>query len=313
MPDSSEAPAPARRRPAVFFDRDNTLIEGADYLGDPDKVVLIDGAAACVAGVRRLGYLVVVVSNQSGVARGFYGEADVLKVNDRLDELLRDGDSFAAIDLHAFCPHHPEAEGEYGVECSCRKPKPGMLLSAAEELEIDLSKSWMVGDAPRDIEAGAAAGCRTILLDVPGLARSPAADAEETVTPNRRASSLTEVLAVLKSEHEANVAKAAAERPKPIEPAASVPPTPPVATPAARVAPSDDATNALVAELRRSRETPADDFSVFRLLAGAVQVLALAAFVYAIGFVDESRAVASVLVAVFLQVLTLTLVIASKP
>ena len=290
------------KRPAVFFDRDNTLIEGADYLGDPDKVKLIDGAAKCVAGVRRLGYLVVVVSNQSGVARGYYGESDVLKVNDRLDALLRDGDPFAAIDLHAFCPHHPEAEGEYGVECDCRKPKPGMLLSAAKELDVDLASSWTVGDAPRDVEAGAAAGTRTVLLDVPGLARSPAADAEQVVEPTRRASSLGEVLTILQQEHEASLAREAQPAAAPAAPA-----------PATAPPPQNDVANELLAEMKRTRETPADEFSVFRLLAGAVQVLALAAFVYAIAFVDESRTAASAMVALFLQTLTLTLVVASRP
>ncbi len=174
---------------AVFFDRDNTLIVADDYLGDPEGVVLMDGAAACLADLRRAGWLIVTVSNQSGVARGKFTIGDVARVDARMDELLLNDNPAASIDLHLFCPHHPELTGD----CDCRKPKPGMFFQAAAALEVELSQSWLVGDAPRDVEAGAAAGCRTILLDVPGLARSPAADADLRVPPTQRAASLAAV------------------------------------------------------------------------------------------------------------------------
>src|SRR3954468_16910413 len=153
------------RRPAVFFDRDNTLIANDGYLGDPAGVVLVEGAAELVARVRGLGFATVVFSNQSGVARGMFGEDDVRAVNARVDQLLGASDPAAIIDRHEFCPFHPEGTVEaYCKESDLRKPKPGMIHEAAAALGLDPGKSWVVGDSPRDIEAGQAAGCRTILV-----------------------------------------------------------------------------------------------------------------------------------------------------
>src|SRR5262245_45027617 len=100
------------KRPAVFFDRDNTLIVGADFLGDPDDVVLMSGAADAVSRARALGFATVVVSNQSGVARGMFTEADVRAVNSRMEEYLRDENPNAIIDRQEFCPFHPEGAVE---------------------------------------------------------------------------------------------------------------------------------------------------------------------------------------------------------
>ena len=147
------------KRPAVFFDRDNTLIVSDGYLGDPAKVALVKGAADAIARARSLGYAVVCFSNQSGVARGMFSEEDVQAVNARTDELLRSENPAAVIDRHEFCPFHPEGTVEaYRQESDRRKPKPGMILAAADKLALDLSRSWVVGDAARDIEAGKAAG-----------------------------------------------------------------------------------------------------------------------------------------------------------
>src|SRR4051812_5687869 len=172
------------KRPAVFFDRDNTLIVSDGYLGDPAKVVLIPGAAAAVAKARELGYAVVVFSNQSGVARGMFSEEDVVAVNARTDELLAAENAGAIIDRHEFCPFHPDGTIDvYARESDRRKPKPGMILAAADKLALDLSRSWVIGDAGRDIEAGHAAGCRTILFTDPALAKSPAAEGRPAVEP----------------------------------------------------------------------------------------------------------------------------------
>ena len=199
MPDNS--PSQTAPRAAVFFDRDNTLIVADDYLGDPEKVLLMDGAAACVAGVRGLGFAVVTASNQSGVARGYYTENDVRAVDARMDGLLWSGDRGAKIDRHEFCPHHPtHGVAPYRRDCDCRKPKDGMLRAAAGAMGIDLEKSWCVGDAPRDVEAGKAAGCRTILLSVEGVPPSPAASAGPAATPDFRAGSLAEVLEIVRRE-----------------------------------------------------------------------------------------------------------------
>ncbi|MGB7159821.1 MAG: HAD family hydrolase, partial [Tepidisphaeraceae bacterium] len=166
------------KRPAVFFDRDNTLIVSDGYLGDPERVVLMDGAADAIARARSLGFATVVVSNQSGVARGMFDEEAVHAVNERMDRMLADQNRHAVIDRHEFCPYHPDATVErYRQDSDLRKPRAGMILEAAEKLALDLSRSWLIGDAPRDIEAGRAAGCRTILFTPSGVAASPAASA----------------------------------------------------------------------------------------------------------------------------------------
>ncbi|NNM86050.1 MAG: HAD family hydrolase [Phycisphaerales bacterium] len=149
---------------AVFMDRDNTIIANDGYLGDPAGVKLLPGAATAIASLRRLGYRIVVVSNQSGVARGLFDEAAVKAVNDEMcRQLKRQAD--ALVDAIYYSPHHPDAPvAEYRQDHPWRKPKPGMLLHAASELNLDLNQSWMIGDQPRDVDAGASAGCRTILL-----------------------------------------------------------------------------------------------------------------------------------------------------
>src|SRR3954451_22938083 len=182
-------------RPAVFFDRDNTLIVSDACLADPADVVLVDGAADAVARVRARGFAAVVFSNQSGVARGMFPEDAVYAVNGRLDELLHEDNPAATIDRHEFCPYHPQATvPEYRQASELRKPAPGMIHRAAATLDLDLSGSWVIGDAPRDIAAGHAAGCRTILLKVPDLPASPAAEEPITVAPDFVAMSLAEAV-----------------------------------------------------------------------------------------------------------------------
>ena len=183
------------KRPAVFFDRDNTLIVSDGYLGDPSKVTLVSGAAAAIARARQLGFAVVVFSNQSGVARGMFSEEDVQAVNRRMEELLRAEDAGAVIDRHEFCPFHPQGTIDvYARESDRRKPKPGMILSAEKALALDLQRSWVVGDAPRDIQAGKAAGCRGVLFADPGLKRSPAAEVDGMATPDHVATTLADAM-----------------------------------------------------------------------------------------------------------------------
>lgn len=163
-------------REAVFLDRDGTLIEEVNYLAAPEQVRLIPGAADAVRRVNDAGALVVVVTNQAGVARGYFPESRVAEVHDHLASLL--AARVAYVDAFHYCPHHPtEGVGEYRVACRCRKPLPGMLLSAARELDIDLGRSWMIGDKMCDAKAGEAAGCRTLLVRTGHGARLPA-DAE---------------------------------------------------------------------------------------------------------------------------------------
>lgn len=186
------------KRAAVFFDRDNTLIANDGYLGDPNGVVLVDGAAAAVARARSLGFAVVVFSNQSGVARGMFGEEAVHAVNHRLDEMLHDEDARAVIDRHEFCPYHPQASVDrYRQDSDLRKPRPGMIYQAERQLALDLPRSWVVGDAPRDIDAGRAAGCRTILVTHTALPASPASWEDGAGKPDFEVRSLTEAIDVI--------------------------------------------------------------------------------------------------------------------
>ena len=151
-------------RPALFLDRDGVLIEEVEYLARLELVKLIPGAAAVVRRFNDAGWRVAVVSNQSGVARGLLPESLLPEVHREIARQLLE-EAGAKIDGFYYCPHHPTAgQGSYRIECDCRKPKPGMLLQAARELGIDLAHSWMIGDRRTDLEAGAAAGCRTILV-----------------------------------------------------------------------------------------------------------------------------------------------------
>ena len=150
---------------AVFLDKDGTLVENVPYNVDPTRIRLAPGAADALRTLASAGYLIVVVSNQSGVARGLFDVSRLAEVERTLDDLLsREGIS---LDGFYFCPHLPGGSvAPYAIACECRKPAPGMLFRAAEELGIDLDRSWMVGDILDDVEAGRAAGCRTVFVDV---------------------------------------------------------------------------------------------------------------------------------------------------
>lgn len=157
--------------PAVFLDRDGTIIEDCGYIGDPDDVKLKPGAAEAIRHLRRAGFKVVVVSNQSGIARGYFDEDALSEVHAKFESLLDEGG--ATLDGAYYCPYLEGKNAtieQYRRDSELRKPKPGMLLQASRELRIDTSRSWMVGDKASDIEAGKKAGCRTILLQPNGQA-----------------------------------------------------------------------------------------------------------------------------------------------
>lgn len=147
---------------AVFLDRDGTLNVEKEYLHRPEEFVFCDGAVEAVRLLNQAGYLVVVVTNQSGVARGYYGEAEVRTLHWHIDTLLQQ--QGAHIDAWYYCPHHPDGNGQYRHACDCRKPLPGMLHQAAREHGISLADSWMVGDKLIDVAAGLAAGCSSVLV-----------------------------------------------------------------------------------------------------------------------------------------------------
>lgn len=149
----------------MFLDRDGTLVHPRHYPRTPDELVLYDGIGASLRTLQRAGLRLVVVTNQAGVARGYVTEMDLA----RMHGYLRDELSLFSVRIDGiyYCPHHVEGVvPELRRACRCRKPEPGMLLQAAQDLDLDLSASWMVGDILDDVEAGNRAGCRTILVDV---------------------------------------------------------------------------------------------------------------------------------------------------
>lgn len=158
----AEPPITTLRR-AVFLDRDGTINVEKDYLYRLEDFVFIPGVPQAIKALKAAGYLVIVVTNQSGVARGYFGPAEVERVHAHIQtELAAVG---TAIDAFYYCPHHPQqGVGSYRIDCDCRKGRPGMLLQAAREHAIDLSHSYMVGDKDADLEAGRAAGCTPILV-----------------------------------------------------------------------------------------------------------------------------------------------------
>ncbi|MCL2648430.1 MAG: HAD family hydrolase [Phycisphaerales bacterium] len=329
---------------AIFFDRDNTIIDNDGYLGDAKQVKLLPNAAAALAALRGLGYRLIVVSNQSGVARGLFSEADVKAVNLEMCRQLKD-EAGVHIDASYYCPYHPEATvGAYRQDHDWRKPKPGMLLQAARDFDLDLSRCWMIGDQPRDIAAGAAAGCRTILLRDPDHQLPDAEPAGLPVSSDYIIKSLGDAARI--------IAREGATKPpqpvpaaKPAEPAPAPPPPPPsepapatvpavpvtVPTATTHLARLEKTIDDLVLQLRhqsRQAEMPRD-FPKTRFAAIIVQVFAVLALI--VGFYHLMTASASLkgsdwhvamstllrgaiwtLSAIFLQVLALTLLHLSK-
>jgi D-glycero-D-manno-heptose 1,7-bisphosphate phosphatase len=150
-------------RPAAFFDRDGVLNHDRGYVHRIEDFLWIDGAREAIALLRAAGYLTVMVTNQSGIARGYYDEAALQRLHAHLQQdLARFG---TTLDAWYFCPHLPDAAlVEFRVDCPCRKPKPGMLLRAAQEHTIDLPSSLLIGDKQSDLEAANAAGARGFLF-----------------------------------------------------------------------------------------------------------------------------------------------------
>jgi D-glycero-D-manno-heptose 1,7-bisphosphate phosphatase len=150
-------------RPAAFIDRDGTLIEERHYLAALDDVVLFPGSVEALRLLRDAGLALVVVSNQSGVARGFFDEAFVRRVHAHLDARL--GAHGIRVDGYYYCPHHPEGAVEpYRRACDCRKPAPGLVQAAARDLGLDLPRSYVVGDKWTDVELAAQVGAAGLLV-----------------------------------------------------------------------------------------------------------------------------------------------------
>jgi len=141
------------KRPAIFLDRDGTLVEEVNYLSRVEDLRLFPFSADAVRRLKEAGFLIIVVTNQSGIGRGIYTEAEMHAIHEAIQNELN-----GAIDAFYFCPHLP-CDG-----CDCRKPKLGMIEAAARDLEIDVENSWMIGDKKIDVETGLSAGMRTALV-----------------------------------------------------------------------------------------------------------------------------------------------------
>ncbi len=153
---------------AVFLDRDGVINEENGHISRPEDLRVYPGAGLVVKRLREAGALVVVVTNQSAVARGFTDEQGLARIHDRLKKVL----SEQGAEPHAiyYCPHHPEtnhpapSDSKYRIDCDCRKPKPGLLIKAAADLSIDLPRSFMIGDTTKDLQTARNAGCKAVLV-----------------------------------------------------------------------------------------------------------------------------------------------------
>jgi D-glycero-D-manno-heptose 1,7-bisphosphate phosphatase len=175
---------------AVFLDRDGTINEEVNYLGDPAQLKLTPGAAKAIHLLNSHHIPVIVVTNQAGIARGYFTIAQMHLVHHALDAMLAPDN--AKIDAYYFCPHHPTAGiGEYKISCTCRKPEPGMFHQAAQDLHLDLTKSYLVGDKLTDIQAGNRAGCRTVLVET-GYGKAESTNCQSEIKPDRISPDLLE-------------------------------------------------------------------------------------------------------------------------
>lgn len=148
---------------AIFLDRDGVIIEDVSYLSDPSQVTIIPGSGEAIAQINQAEIPVIVVTNQSGVARGYFKEEMLTPIHNKMRELLQSFNAY--IDLCFYCPHHPNgAIPKYTCKCRCRKPAPGMLLKAADELDICLKTSYIIGDKKSDLDAGASVGANGFLV-----------------------------------------------------------------------------------------------------------------------------------------------------
>ena len=178
---------------AVFLDRDGVINKDTGYVSHSDDFEFIDGVIEACREIKEKGYLLILITNQSGIARGYFSEDEFMTLTEWMDWSLAD----KGVDLDGiyFCPHHPvHGIGEYKQQCQCRKPQPGMILSAEAELNIDLSQSYLVGDKLSDLQAGIAAGITTNILVRTG--KEITGEAQEVA--NHLVDSLADVITLLK-------------------------------------------------------------------------------------------------------------------
>lgn len=176
-----------RTKPAVFLDRDGVIIEDRNLLVNAADIHILAGVPEALRRLRQHGFELLIISNQTVIARGLATEEDVNHINQELNRRLIAA-SGAGVDSFYVCPHHPKATLEsYRVNCDCRKPKPGLILRAAKEHNLDLARSFVIGDRMTDVIAGARAGCRTVLVKTGRHGDPPIETSEpidQTITPD---------------------------------------------------------------------------------------------------------------------------------
>jgi len=288
---------------AIFFDRDGTLVEDPGYINHPDQVKLLDGVAEALVELKTLDYKLVVISNQSGVARGIVTEEALDEIHDRLKQLLAEKGAY--LDQIYYCPYHPDGViTKYRKESDHRKPNPGMLLTAAKEMDIDLSQSWMIDNSDRDIEAGLRAGCKTILINRPSHHKQLEPGAAK---PDYEGVNIKEAVNIIKKYHrsfsdmasevepaqqktqqvpETEIQRPATERPRTKTYAPQRKPD------AQEQDVADKGTehllNGILEQLKSMQRTEMyGEFSIMRLMAGIVQVIVLFCLLIAIWFVTS--------------------------
>ena len=263
----------------VFLDRDRTIIEDPGYLTDPDAVKLLPGVELALRSLAQAGFKLIVVTNQSAIARGLLTEDGLEQIHDEMRRQL--SDRGVKLDAIYYCPYHPDGTVEEYTRVSAdSKPSPGMLLRASKDLQIDLTGSWMVGDSPRDIEAGQRAGCRTVRVRLKGDG-GPEHEQDEDVQADFTVRNLVDAARVILRESGAGPAAPpkAFESPAAISAGAGRPGLKPET-------PIDSMTDSQVLHeiLRHVRQNAASggesEFSAMRLLGAIFQIFALVALVW---------------------------------
>ena len=301
---------------AIFLDRDDTLIDDPGYINSPDQVKLLDGAAKALEELSDMGYKLVIISNQSAVARGIVTEKTLAKIHERLEQLLIE--KGVRLDGIYYCPYHVEGVIEkYRKESENRKPNPGMILKAANDMDINCDISWMIGDKENDVEAGLRAGCKTILIDNPAHnKKTPAIKSK----PHYKAVNMKEAVNIIKKDIRStgkstlqnNSTMSIQQKP---EPEAEIE-TPQQQNPVDNKEPENEKTELLLANIlqqlkKMQREELFDEFSATRLIAGTLQVFAPFCLLISIWFLlrpNESYnpVFISLAFALFFQLMALT-------
>ncbi len=320
---------------AIFLDRDDTLIEDPGYINYPDQIKLLDGVAEALIELKALGYKLIIVTNQSAVARGIVTEKVLGEIHNRLKQLLTEKGVF--LDRIYYCPYHPDgAVAKYRKESNCRKPNPGMLLKAADEMDIDLGRSWCIGNSSSDIEAGLRAGCKTILIDLPSHQKQLSPGQPR---PDYRAVNIKEAVNIVKKYHrcpdvavvttgpsstgQAEPASQAAEQAsQETEPISQTEQEQPQSEPVERQTRhpeqgiagdrTEQLLNNILRQLKRMhRDDMFGEFSIMRLMAGIIQIAVLFCLLITIWFLmSPDKQDISVLIALgfamVLQLMSLT-------